>query len=232
MHARRWILSALLASIVVGCESAPSPTGPSGAPSVSAVASSSQGVPLASDGTGPPATGGDAVAAARSTIQAADPTDATTLDAVDTIRFTKAGVDAAREILETSDDPGALWAALWVYGSGASDPAPIRRLVTHADPTIATLAGATLVGFGDASGFPALARALADDGWLAGAHPARKVADFATTTLLAEIDPNATAPFPADDTAPAAYATAWTAWLDAHAAALVYEPASARWHLP
>jgi hypothetical protein len=232
MHPRRSFLLALLVSVVLACETSPSPSGPSSPPSASGAATSTQAPPDGSGGTGPAANEGDAVAAARSMIEAADPADAATLDAVDTVRFTKAGVAAARQVLETSDDPGALWAALWVYGSGASDPAPIRRLADLSDPTIATLAGATLVGFGDVAGFPALARALAQDGWLAGAHPARRMADFAALTLVTEIAPSPSAPFPDDDLAPAVYATGWMAWLDAHADALVYDPASARWHLP
>src|SRR6476659_1976301 len=85
MHARRSILLALLVSVAVACETSPSPSGPSGAPSASAAAPSTQVVPDGSGGTGPAASEGDGVAAARSIIEAADPADAATIDAVDTV---------------------------------------------------------------------------------------------------------------------------------------------------
>jgi hypothetical protein len=172
------------------------------------------------------------VAAAKATIEAVDLGDPATIDPLFGLLFTRSGTDAARAVLESSDDPDALWAALWVYGTGDTDPAPIRRLVENADPTIATLAGASLVAFGDAAGFAAVRKALDTEGELIGSHPPRTIRDFAVAGLEQRIAPTASAPTVDDEADPTTLAGAWGAWLDTHASALVFDAAAGTWSVP
>jgi len=237
VHIIRGLLPVVLASVVLGCESSPSPSGPSAPPAASAasatgaIASGSAG-PVGSGGSGPAPTDGDATAGARTTIEAVDLGDPATIEPLGGLLFTRSGTDAARAVLETSDRPDALWAALWVYGTGDTDPAPIRRLVDNADPTIATLAGVTLVAFGDATGFPAVRKALDTEGQLSGSHPPRTFRDFAVVALAQRIAPDASAPTLDADTEPGTLADDWGAWLDAHASTLVFDAAAGTWSVP
>jgi hypothetical protein len=239
VHNARRLLLVVLSSVLLGCEVSPSPSGPvpsSSPPAASATGAATSASPgaIGSGGIGPAPADGDAVAAATTTIEAVDLGDPATIDPVGGLLFTRSGTEAARAVLESSDDPDALWAALWVYGTGDTDPAPIRRLVGHPDPTIATLAGASLLAFGDGAGFPAMRTALATDGELSGAHPPRTLRDFAVVALGQRIAPTPVAETPtlADDAEPETLADDWGAWLDAHASTLVFEARTGTWSVP
>lgn len=162
--------------------SAPVSASPSGNPAPSATTSPAAATPTAAPNVDPAA-----VAAARQVIEAADPADPAKLDELSaTVRFSAEGEAAARAILaDPGADTTAVWAAVWVYGSTAVDPAPLRPFAAHADPSIRAMAGAALLALGDPAGFVALVDSLAVEAQLRGAHPARTVRSFALGTLFA-----------------------------------------------
>ena len=106
------------------------------------------------------------------------------------------------------------------------DPAPLRRLTTNGDATVAVLADGGLVTFGDPAGFAGLRRAVEDPKPLRGSEPPITIADYAARILARVIGPTANPPRPTDR---ATAGTAWAAWLDAHVATLAFDATTATW---
>jgi hypothetical protein len=165
-------------------------------------------------------------------IGAANLTDEATINAVDDCRFTAGGAEAARSVLAAGGSRDQLWAAVWVYSSASSDPAPLLPLLQGADSSVRVMAAAAVARLGDRAGLTSLSDALADGGNLAGSRPPLPVAQFAVFSLSRFVD-GAGAPAPAtgadDETA---VANAWRAWLEQNASGLSYDQSRGEWVLP
>ena len=172
----------------------------------------------------PQATQGSALdaTACATLIRAVDLASDDSVFGVDRCRFTAAGAEAASSVLAANASGDARWAALWVYASAGSDPAPLRPYLTSDDPTSRVMAAAAVVAFGDRSGFDALAAAIGVEDQLAGSKPPVSIGAFAAGALASSIDGDE---IPTDE-------AAWPAWLAAHAASLGYDDSAATWRLP
>jgi len=210
LRGRTRIALIFLTFLAAACSAAPSPT-----PSPAAAS----GAPATPD-----------LATARSVLQAADLSKPATIAAVDRVRFTAVGEQAARELLAAGASGEALWAATWVYASSGKDPAPLRGLVTSQDATIRVMAAAFLVATGERAGFEPLVNELADEDLLAGSVPPQAVWTFAVSTLVRYAGPNGPVP-PVDAPAAelAAAQAAWSGWLSGQGGKLRFDPATGTW---
>lgn len=208
-----WLL--LCAAVAIGCTSTPPPTQ----------------APASLAPSGGPTAVVDAAECAR-LIEASNLADPASIQAVDACRYRAAGGEAAREVLVANTaGPDQLWAALWIYAASSSDPAPLVPFASNSDPTLRAMASATLVAFGDRSGFAPLAALLADTSTMGGSLPPLTIGAYVAGALLRYVvADSAPSPDQADD--PTAQAAAWQAWLDQNAAALQYSPADGVWTLP
>jgi hypothetical protein len=166
----------------------------------------------------------------RHRIDATNLADAATIQAVDACRYTAAGEQAAREALAAGGSPDQLWAALWVYSTSANDPTPLVPFATNSDPSVRAMAAATLVAFGDRSGFGALEQLLDEPAQLRGSLPPIGVSTFSMNTLARYVVADGAPTVAPADTA--ALAGAWRTWLTTNGAALTYSVADVTWTLP
>jgi hypothetical protein len=165
-------------------------------------------------------------------INALDLANEATIESLDPCRFSSEGETAAREVLAANPTGNALWAALWVYASAGSDPAPVRPFLHHADATVAVMASATLVAFGDASGFAGLAEALDRTGRVTGSTPPLAIDDFALSSLATYVV-GADVPPAADGAADlATLKKSWRDWLANHQTSLVFSTTDGTWSHP
>jgi hypothetical protein len=206
----------------------PSGTGPA-ATAGPTVAPTSAATPAPSETASPTPS---AVASAVAAIEGADLSNDDSLDALDRIRLTPEGRDAARAILERGPgNASQAWAAIVVYAATGNDPAPLRPFAADANPSVAVLAAATLVAFGDAAGFATLEKALSSEQVLAGSHPPRMIGDFALSTLERYVQ-GANVPTVGPESTVEDYLADWTAWLDGHAAGLAFNSSTGTWAAP
>ena len=211
------LVAASLAVSIAGCGSTTSPTG---VPPAQTTPSSSVGTPAVrasvpvSTGAAPSTVATPQVVDPQALIETADLADGSTLDNISTLRFTHAGADAANAVLQAGGSADALWAALWVYASAGTDPAPVEPLLTNGDPSVAALAAAILVGIGDAAGLDPLRAMLDADGQMRDAEPPLSLREFALETLARYVT-GSDVPDPQSFADDASAATAWQAWLDA-----------------
>jgi hypothetical protein len=159
-------------------------------------------------------------------------TDSATVDAVDECRFIKGGADAASEILRTGGTRDQLWAAVWVYGSSAGDPAPLRPMIKNSDATVRVMAAAALARLGDGSGLDTLGAALTDTDNLAGAYPPTLISEFAAASLSRMVDGPDVPGGPASAADITSLAGAWQSWLGTHRATLTYDASKGEWAAP
>lgn len=165
-------------------------------------------------------------------IGAANLADDTTISAVEECRFTAGGAEAARGVIAAGGNRDQLWAAVWVYSSAATDPAPLVPLLQGADSSVRVMAAAAVARLGERAGLNTLSDALADDGALVGSRPPLPVAQFAVFSLSRIVD-GASAPARAtgeDDAR--AVADAWHDWLEQNASGLAYDQSRGEWVLP
>lgn len=193
--------------------------------------------PRGSGGPGPgsaipaPSASADAVTAAATLIGAAKLTDPTSLGALEAIRFTAAGIEAAAAVMAAGGTDDALWAAAYVYASSARDAAPLRTLVqsSTASASVRTLAAAGMVGLGDIDGFEPLIASLDTPEPMAGADPAGTIWEFAAGVLgrytTAGFGPN----LDATDAERTAIAGQWTTWFEANKGTLRFDQPSQLW---
>jgi len=163
-------------------------------------------------------------------IQAVDLGNPASIEALDAIRTTAAGVAAATSLLAAHATGDALWAATYVYASSGVDPGPLRLLLAESDATVRVMAAAGLVARGDATGFEPLVQALASQDPLAGSEPPQEIWMFAASTLSRFAGPQA--PDPSPDAGPddlAANQAEWDQWLKDSGPTLRFDPASATW---
>jgi hypothetical protein len=218
-----WQPLVLVAWLLAACSAAPAPaTNRSVEPTLGA-----SGVPLA----GTPSTTAGGLAAATAILTGARLTDAASLGALEGIRFTTLGADAAAALLASGASGDALWAATYVYGSSGSDPAPLRAVATDAaaTPTIRAMAGAGLLGRGDVAGFEPLITSLSAADEMDGGEPAGAVWEFAADVLERYTDKalGPTLAASADDRA--RIQASWRSWLEANRATLRFDPAAQLW---
>lgn len=204
-----------LLAVLVGCTTAPAPSQP--------VTS------------GEPTAGPTVVlepSACRRLIDQTDLTNQSTLQALAPCRFTSAGEQAARETLVSGASDAALWAAIWVYATSGSDPAPLRAVLANGDSSIRVMAAAALVSFGDGAGFPIIGQSLTDDAQLTGSLPPRTIASLALMTLSRYVV-GVDVPQPPETAAQIDGArTAWGDWLKTNAGALVFNDDDGTWSPP
>lgn len=177
------------------------------------------------EGSGP-VSGDPEVVAARQAIDQIDLADPVSLEAVDAIVFTDASVLAAAAALDEGVSGGALWAATYLYASGGSDPAVLEPFLEDPDPTVRAMAAAAVLSWGSASGAAVLVDLIADDRFMAGAHPPRTLSAFALATLARFI----AGPDVPDGTESGAAADLWRSWLEEHGGRLAFH--DGRWSLP
>jgi hypothetical protein len=144
---------------------------------------------------------------------------------LDPVRFTDAGLAAAEQALADGVAGAELWAAIWVYSSTATDPAPLLPLLSTPDLATRALAAAGALSFGERSAAPVLVALLDDADQLAGSEPPLTIGQFAASTLARYID----APEIPADAAPPDLVTPWTEWLAGPGAAITFDPESGRW---
>ena len=201
--------------LLVGCQ--PTPPVPATATPASAVVEPS---PLAD------------ASDCRARIEAIKLDDVNAIDDVDECRFIDGGAQAASDVLAAGGSRDQLWAAVWVYGSSGTDPAPLRPMLSNADASIRVMAAAALVRLGDSTGLAELETALADPDYVVGSYPPLTVAAFAELTLsryVSGVDaPNG--PSATSDTG--ALVSAWQAWLADHRACLVFDASKGEWAAP
>jgi hypothetical protein len=171
-------------------------------------------------------------AAARQKIEAADLSNDATIAEIGSVRFTAAGEQAARDVLAAGGSDDVVWAAVWVYGSAASDPAPLRPFAVSQDLSIRAMAAAVLISLGDPSGFPALEAPLTDEDQLRGSRPPVSIDVFAVSTVFNDVTAAGMPAPPSSDSDIATVGAGLAAWLQQHAADLRFDPASGSWVLP
>jgi hypothetical protein len=207
-------LAALL--LVAACGSAPAPaTGATGS-------------------AGPAATAdGAATLAARALLGAATLDDERSLGALEGIRFSAAGVEAARVALAGGATGGELWAATYVYATSGTDTAPLAAIVanTNASTSVRAMAAAGLVGRGDVAGFEPLIAGLAGSEPMDGAEPAGKLWEFAADVLGRFTSTGFGPLLEATDAERATIQAQWQAWLSANRASLRFDGATQLWVL-
>ena len=170
--------------------------------------------------------------ACRRLIDQADLTNQSTLQALAPCRFTSAGEQAARETLLAGASDAALWAAIWVYATSGSDPAPLRPMLASGDSSIRVMAAAALVSFGDAAGFPIISQSLTDDAQLSGSLPPTTIASLALMTLSRYVVGVDVPPPPETAAQIDGARAAWADWLTGHASALVFNDDDGTWSQP
>jgi hypothetical protein len=134
----------------------------------------------------------------RQRIEAAKLDDESTILDVDECRFTLEGEQAATAALAGSLGRDALWAAVWVYGSMARDPAPLLPLLNNSDPSVRVMSAGVVLALGRSEAFPILKASLSEPQFLAGSAPSLPVAQYAAGLLSRFISAGGTPPA-ADD---------------------------------
>ena len=214
-------LVAVITTILLGCSTSPNasttPSGPAGES------------PSATDG--PAKSREPGPDNCRERIEAADLLNTEAMDAIDACRFTVEGFHAARDVLAAGGSDDVIWAAIWVYATGAYDPAPLRPILSRESPTLRVLAAAGLVALGDASGFDVLAASATNADDLSGSHPSISIREFVVGTFYRYV---------AADGAPGRWTTyeefltvdkRWADWVTANAARMAFDPDTGQWVL-
>jgi hypothetical protein len=164
-------------------------------------------------------------------LNAARCDDSASLDAVAWLFLRDDGVAAAGALLGRPElDLGVRWAAVYVYGLGGADPAPLVPMLADTDPSVRLLAAMGLIARGRGEGFAPAVGALTDEDYLLGSHPratAWRVAAQALVrhTLRADLGP----PLDADAPMRVQAQQRWKDWLTATLPSLRFDPATAEW---
>lgn len=172
---------ALTAASLLACQAA-GPSGEPGATEVPVTVSTTPGTP---SGTGPnPCLEGDVpgFAEARKAIAEANLADPASIDEVDGVRFTDAGVAAAGAALSGGATGDALWAATWIAATMGCLEALETQLASD-DATIRALAAAAFVAAGRTEGTAVLSALLDDSSIVRGSEPPISIGEFAAQTL-------------------------------------------------
>ncbi len=175
--------------------------------------------------------GAGSVEVAASTLQAAKLDDEASLAALEGIRFTPAGTEAAARMLGSGATGDVLWAATYVYASAGADPTPLRTLAgsSTASLTIRAMAGARLLAAGDVAGFVPLLLALAASEQMDGAAPAGYLWEFAADVLERYTHAGFGPGLAATDPERATIAAQWQMWLDTNRDRLRFDATAHLW---
>ncbi len=213
------VVSLALVFVTAACASSPTAT-----PSTTGAAQqSSQPSSAAAD----PAK----VAAATTVLKSAKLGDPGSLAALERVRFTAGGTDAASKLISSGATGDTLWAATYVYATSGSDPAPLRSLATGtaASPSIRAMAAAGLVGRGDLAGFDALIAAIGGSSPMDGAAPAGAIWEFAADVLERYTHTGFGPKLAATQAERATIQARWQGWLDQNKARLRFDGPSGLW---
>jgi hypothetical protein len=210
------VLLVILVSIAA-CTAAPAPVGSSGASAGLATSAA-------------PADGA-AVAAAATILKATHLGDPVSVTALQGIRLTDAGTQAAGDVLRAGATGDTLWAATYVYASGGGDPAVLRPIVADASAsaTVRAMAAAALLGGGDATGFDPLIAALSGTDRMDGSDPPGFVWEFAADVLERYAHQGLGPTLTTSDAERATAAAKWKSWLDTNRAKLRFDTATQLW---
>jgi len=173
---------------------------------------------------------GDAPSAT-SVLQATQVNDPDTVDAAAWLRFSDDGVAAAAALLgQTGLAAGARWAAVYVYGNGGEDPAPLVPYAADPDPSVRLIAAAALIARGRGEGFAPAVDALTDTSMVTGTLPPCPSWVLAAQTLVratarADLGP----PLDADDRLRRLSQDAWRRWLTDERPALHFDATTGLW---
>jgi hypothetical protein len=184
-------------------------------------------------GSGAPRASADAatIEAASSVLKAVRLSDADSLAALQGVRLTTAGTEAAAGLLRSGATGDTLWAATYVYASVGDDPALLRSIATSttASPSIRAMAAAGLVGRGDLAGFDPLIAALGGSDAMDGSEPAGAIWEFAADVLERYTHTGFGPTLAASEAERATIQAQWKTWLDANRAHLRFDPSSKLW---
>lgn len=217
---RRLLLPAVLCSVllaVAACDSAEvTPPADGSAPAATAAGSDA-----------PPAASADpaAVAAVAAVIEAVDPADATTLQALDRARWEEGAAEAAAQALAAGGDAATRWAATVAYVTSGDDPAVLKPLLEDEDPSVRATAALALLAAGDKDAIPVLVALTGSEERLTGSRPPLEIGRWVSDALAWALDDAMYVP----DARGAAAQQAWEAWLTVHADGVSFDPASGTW---
>jgi hypothetical protein len=172
---------ALAAATLLACQ-APGTSGEPGATEDPVRVSTSSAT---ANDTGPnPCLDGDVAgfAEAQKAIAEANLDDPASIDEVDAIRFTDAGVAAAGAALSSSVGGDALWAATWIAATMGCLEGLEPQLASD-DTTIRALAAAAFVAAGRTEGTAVLTALLDDSSIVRGSEPPISIGEVARQTL-------------------------------------------------
>ena len=168
------------------------------------------------------------LAPARAAIDSTHLADGTTIDALNSIRFTDEGAAAAAEALRAGVTGDALWAATWIYGASGTDPEVLKPLLSSADVTVQAMAAVTLLAWGEREAAPVLGQLLSESGSIRGSEPPVSISGFTAGALDRFVE----GPEIATNASPEERGAAWSSWLAANHASMEYDADTARWHAP
>jgi hypothetical protein len=207
--------------LVAACSPAPEET-PTGS-----------GTANTSAGSGAPKASADSASIdpASSILTAVKLSDDDSLAALQGVRLTTAGTEAAARLLRSGVSGDTLWAATYVYASAGQDTALLRPIATSttASPSIRAMAAAGLVGLGDIEGFDPLIEALGGSDAMEGSEPAGAIWEFASDVLQRYTHTGFGPTLAATDAERATIQAQWKTWLDANRANLRFDPSSQLW---
>lgn len=153
-----------------------------------------------------------------------------TIDLASSCRFTAGGVAAAAAVLRAGASRDATWAAIWVYSSLGTDPAPLRSSLGSADASVRAMAGAASATLGEHEGLVVLLALVADETPLLGSVPPTSIGEFAVRSLARLIVADGAPDGNVDIDTLAQVAKAWHGWLDGRLTSLTYDADIAGWN--
>lgn len=159
----------------------------------------------------------------RNVIAAVDVAKPATIGALESIRFTEGGVEAARAALEDGVSGDELWAATWVYATSGTDPTPLTPLLEADDASVRVLAAAALLSLGEPAAFDTLVSEAASKERLKGSIPPLSVGGFADYALTR---------YTGGSSVPrkgGKRADAWKRWLERNRDSLTFDAESGAW---
>jgi hypothetical protein len=191
--------------------------------------------PTGAPGAGSPAPA-DSVAgvdlgASTAILKAAKLGEPESLGALEGIRFTATGTQAAAALLAGGASGDELWAATYVYASSATDPAPLLSVAgsATASASVRAMASAALLSLGKAEGFAPLVAVLGAAGPMEGAEPPEGAWEFAARTLERYTHAGFAEPATNDEAARTATATQWSGWLATNSGHLRFDSGTKLW---
>lgn len=171
------------------------------------------------------------VDAAVTFIKAADVASNESMEAIEDLRFTPEGLDAAKAVLVTGATGDALWAATWIYASSGREASVLSPLLANGDASIRIMSAAALIALGEPGGFTVIKASLSDTSPVHGAVPTTSLASFSVWVLASYVDTPGTPGEAASEAEASAVAAGWSTWLAGHQASLTFDSTTGTWKL-